>query len=74
MTMAALDVFNVPYSLSLLGSTVIILIGFIAIKALRVGSRPKGLPPGPPTEFIWGNTKQVHSPRVCEGSCLRPNN
>ncbi|KAL4914821.1 cytochrome P450 [Aspergillus aurantiobrunneus] len=46
------------------GSIALALIGFIAItvtsKALRVGSRPKGLPPGPQTERIWGNTRQIN--------------
>ncbi|KAL2802349.1 cytochrome P450 [Aspergillus granulosus] len=58
--MAAFGIFNVPYSVLLLGSTALALVGFIVIKCLRIGSRPKGLPPGPPTEFIWGNTKQIN--------------
>ncbi|KAL2845876.1 cytochrome P450 [Aspergillus pseudoustus] len=58
--MAAFGVFNVSYSVLILGSTAIALVGFIVIKGLRVGSRPKGLPPGPQTEFIWGNTKQIN--------------
>ncbi|KIA75902.1 hypothetical protein HK57_00307 [Aspergillus ustus] len=42
------------------GAVILALVSFTAIirGLLRVGSRPKGLPAGPPTEFIWGNTKQ----------------
>ncbi|RLL94183.1 hypothetical protein CFD26_102569 [Aspergillus turcosus] len=34
--------------------------GYLATKLLQIGSRPKSLPPGPATELIWGNLKQVN--------------
>ncbi|KAF4218845.1 hypothetical protein CNMCM6805_004618 [Aspergillus fumigatiaffinis] len=36
-----------------------VVVGYLATKLLRIGTRPKNLPPGPATELIWGNLKQV---------------
>jgi hypothetical protein len=36
-----------------------VVVGYLATKLLRIPTRPKNLPPGPATELIWGNLKQV---------------
>ncbi|PKY05091.1 putative cytochrome P450 [Aspergillus campestris IBT 28561] len=38
----------------------LVAVGYLATIRLRIGTRPKGLPPGPATELIWGNLKQVN--------------
>ena len=37
----------------------LVAVGYLATILLRIGTRPKGLPPGPATELIWGILKQV---------------
>ncbi|PLN83265.1 hypothetical protein BDW42DRAFT_66826 [Aspergillus taichungensis] len=37
----------------------LVAVGYLATIILRIGTPPKGLPPGPTTELIWGNLKQV---------------
>lgn len=59
-------------SLLFVASAALALIVFIARKALRAGSRPKGLPPGPPTELIWGNTRQVTTSQGDHPRSVRP--
>ncbi|KAI9367727.1 cytochrome P450 [Aspergillus egyptiacus] len=59
--MISLDTLDsAPRFVLLCGSIAFVLLIFLGTKALRIGSRPKGLPPGPSTEPIWGNMRQIN--------------
>ncbi|KAK7728214.1 hypothetical protein SLS57_002687 [Botryosphaeria dothidea] len=42
-----------------LGALLFTFLAFLFHKITKIGSRPKGLPPGPPTRPIYGNLKEI---------------
>ncbi|KAL0261750.1 hypothetical protein SLS55_003180 [Diplodia seriata] len=63
-----MDTFTFAYSTHpgasmALGALIFTVVAYLTHRILKIGSRPAGFPPGPPTRPIWGNLKEIDTLR-----------
>ncbi|OJD37386.1 cytochrome p450 [Diplodia corticola] len=54
------------------GALLFTLLAYLAHRISKIGSRPAGFPPGPPTRPIWGNLKEASPSQASHHSPLLP--
>lgn len=55
-----------------LGAGLSLLLAYLIAQLFKIGSRPAGMPPGPPTRPFWGNIKEARNPPSLPSSLLPP--